>query len=77
MNLTYMCVYMYVNKMVYSGSTKMAANYVTIDGHHFLIFLDGSEDWNEKYAQTSVLCKTIAIDLFSNSGCGIYYMAFI
>jgi len=44
MNLTYMCVYMYVNKMVYSGSTKMAANYVTIDGHHFLIFLDGSED---------------------------------
>jgi hypothetical protein len=26
MNLTYMCVYMYVNKMIYSGSAKMVKN---------------------------------------------------
>jgi hypothetical protein len=56
---------------------KMATNCVTIDGHHFLIFIDGSEDQNEMYAQMSMLCKTIAIDPFCNSGCGIYYMALI
>jgi len=78
MNLTYM--YMYVKKKAYAGSAKglrMATNFVNIDGHNFLIFIDGSEHWNEKYAQTSVLFKTIAIDLFCNSGCGMYYMALI
>ena len=47
MNLTYMYVYTYVNKMVYSGSAKglkMDTNFVTIDEHHFLMFIDGSED---------------------------------
>jgi hypothetical protein len=60
--------------MAYSGSAKglkMATNFVNIDGHNFIIFIDGSEDRNEKYAQMPVLCKTIVIDLLQ---CRMWYV---
>jgi len=46
MNLTYMYAYMYVNKMPCGSAKglKMATNFVNIDGHNFLILIDGSED---------------------------------